>query len=117
MVNYNLRYLHFNNKKVKYSSEVIVLAELYNSWNNFFNSLSNIKKAVEPFALRSGLSADEALALIIVNDFPETVINLQENFTKMLCEKGLLEYNENGLKLNPKGKIIAKSVKDALKKF
>lgn len=93
------------------------MAELYNIWNSFFNSVADIKNGIEPTAKRSGLTADTALLLIIINDYPEINIPISENLIKTLCDKGLTEYTEKGFKVTSKGAILAKSFELTLKKL
>lgn len=93
------------------------MAELYNIWNNYFNSLTDIKKGIEPIAKRSGLTADSALFLIIINDYSSITPCGDENLIKPLCDKGLIEYNESMPLVTSKGAILAKSLSMALKKL
>ncbi len=93
------------------------MAELYNVWNNFFNSLTELKGQIEPIAKRSGLTTDSALLLIIINDYSVITPCADEKIFKMLCDKGLIEYNESKPLVTSKGAILAKSLSMALKKF
>ncbi len=93
------------------------MAGLYDIWNNFFNSLDSIKRGIEPIANRSGLTADSALLLIIINDYSDITPCENENLIKPLCDKGLIEYNESKPFVTSKGAILAKSLSMALKKL
>ena len=93
------------------------MSTLYEIWNSFFENINNIEKFIEPIAKRSLLNSRSALILIIIADYPNKTITFDENSINELCQKGLIEYTEKGIKLTSKGSILAKSLSNALKKF
>lgn len=93
------------------------MSNLYDIWNSFFKNINEIEKIIEPVAKRSFLTSKEALILIIIADYQCTTLSLEENSIKVLCQKGLVEYTEKGIKATSKGSILAKSLSNALKKL
>ena len=93
------------------------MPKLYEIWNSFFANINEIEKLVEPVAKRSFLTPKSALILIIIVDYQNTTISLDENSIKELCQKGLVEYTEKGIKPTSKGSILSKSLSSALKKL
>ena len=93
------------------------MPKLYEIWNSFFENINEIEKLIEPVAKRSFLTSKSALILIIIVDYQNTTISLDENSIKELCQKGLVEYNEKGIKPTSKGSILSKSLSSALKKL
>ncbi len=93
------------------------MQKLYDIWKNFFENINEIEKLIEPIVKRSFLSSKSALTLIVINDFPNTEILFNENLIKELCQKGLVEYTEKGIKSTSRGAILAKSLSNTLQKL
>ncbi len=86
--------------------------------------LKTYEKAVETAARRSGISADEAEALICLFERPNhkgTVENIKlpnaEETVKRLTENSLTEKNADEITLTGRGGITAKSVTMTVEKF
>lgn len=91
------------------------MGKSYDLWNNFFESLPKIKSHIESAALKNGLDTDIALLLVAISNYPDLKLSADQNSIKVLCDKGLCEYNENTLKATPRGNILAKSLTMTLK--
>ncbi len=91
------------------------MGEIYNLWDDFFKSLPEIKNKIEATAVKNGLDTDSALLLVVISNYSELKFNADQNSIKVLCDKGLCEYNENILKATTRGAILAKSLTMTLK--
>lgn len=93
------------------------MTELFNIWDNFFKSIDKIKTGIEPLVKRSGLSVENALILIIINDYPNLTQTVNNFLDNQLFDKGLIEYTDDGLCVTGKGAILAKSLSIVIKKL
>lgn len=89
--------------------------KIYNLWNNFFESLPKIRSQIEAAALKNGLDTDTALLLVAINNYPDLKLKADQNLIKVLCDKGLCEYNGNIIKATTRGAILVKSLTMTLK--
>ena len=93
------------------------MGEIYSLWDTFFKCLPEIKNKIETAAIKNGLNSESALLLIAVNNYPDINISADQNLIKVLCDKGLCEYNGNILKVTTRGTILEKSLTMTLKTF
>lgn len=78
--------------------------------------LTSVKTELEPYAKRSSISSDAAVALVLIADFKESENYIPDSVKSELSDSDLCEYNENGISVTGKGAILAKSFANILKK-
>ena len=78
--------------------------------------MPSVKTALEPFAKRSSISVDAAVALVLISDFKGSEDYISDSVKSELSDSGLCEYNENGISVTGKGAILAKSFAYIIKK-
>jgi len=88
----------------------------YNILSECLRILPSVKTALEPFAKRSSISADAAIALVIISDFQGFKNYIDPKIKSELSDSGLCEYNENGISVTGKGAILAKSFANVIAK-
>lgn len=91
--------------------------DLFSVWRTFFEKYDDIASAVSAAAKRSGLTADEALSLILLNEFPEKADLLDTPVAEKLFLSGLAQMRENAITVTGKGAILAKSFVTSLSKM
>ena len=84
-------------------------------WGDFWSSLPAIRNCLAPNAARSGISADAAILLIVVYEFPLIEFPVNYDISEELSTKGLIEMVNGNLKITSKGSILAKSFQGQLK--
>ena len=71
------------------------MPKLYEIWNSFFENINEIEKLIEPVAKRSFLTPKSALILIIIVDYQNTTISLDENSIKAKMIYNIINYKTN----------------------
>ena len=85
------------------------------TFNDFFKYLPLLKKSIEPQAKRSGISSAAALYLLTLNN--SSFQYNDEEILQELKNKGLIEIEDNIIKITSKGSILAKSFNNTLEKL
>lgn len=79
-----------------------------NYWCDFFKSLPKVLEKIQSAAKRSGISADAAILLTVIYEFPKLKLPVDKTMLDELILKGLIlnngEYTATG-----KGAILAKA--------
>lgn len=96
---------------------VIKMENAYKIIEEFNKIIPEIKYCLLPLAKRSLISADAALMLVALCDFPELILYFEESVKLQLIDRGFAEYNGNRLVATSKGEILAKSFVNAIKKL
>ena len=92
------------------------MENIYNIWCSFWKTIPELRQVVSSQAKRSGISSDAALLLTAAYMYPKTDILADEKLKNELLNKSLVEYTDDGLKVNSRGAILAKSFCNALEK-
>lgn len=86
------------------------MENLYTVWKDFFTKYDELLTCVSAVAKRSGLTERQALALILLNDFPEKSVLADTKDLEGLFLKGLARIDNGKTVLTGKGAILAKSL-------
>ncbi len=88
--------------------------EFDNCWKYFWESIPKLLEKTEPIAKRSGLTADGAILLTVINDYPRINLPIEAKFFDELISKGLIT-DKNGYEVTGKGAILAKAFSEIRK--
>ena len=79
-----------------------------NYWCVFFDSLPKVREKIESAAKRSGISADAAILLTVIYEFPKLKLPVDKAMFDELISKGLIS-NDGEYTATGKGAILAKA--------
>lgn len=88
----------------------------YDIIKDFLTELNNIKDLISQHSKRLGISQDAALILIFLSITENKIIFPEKLLNELKNNALITEINDEKIELTSKGKIIAKSLCDALKK-
>ena len=83
----------------------------YNLWCSFWNYLPEIREKIKSSASRSGISEDSAIILVLLSDFKDLNLPVNQKFIDELSDKGYVINNEKVIKLTSRGEILSKAFK------
>ncbi len=83
-------------------------------WKYFMENLIKLREKTESLAKRSGITADAAILLTIINDYPKINLPFDKKLYDELISKGLITY-KNEYQVTGRGAILAKAFSEIRK--